>query len=107
MVKNNGWMDFSNPLVHGFKKFMYNLLGPERYAPHEQTIEQLARIVLSERDYENLGKLIAEVFEAGFMRSIDEQKAELNRLGLKITLKTEQKPEGEPIFNQKNPSGSQ
>jgi hypothetical protein len=110
MKKNESrnWMNYvSNPIGHAVRKFVYEILGAERYSPHEQIIEQLTRSIFNDSDYENFGKLVAEIYEAGFMRAVDEQKEELTRLGLKVTLKTTQKTEGVPIFNQKNPADFQ
>jgi hypothetical protein len=90
---------FANPLGQGVKKFFYDLLGPERYPNHEVIIEQVSRVIYNEKDYENLGKCMAEIYEAGFMRAVEEQKAELTRLGLKVNmLKAPEKKEGKSIF---------
>ena len=99
--KNTGnWLNFlSNPLIQGVKKFMYDLLGPERFAPHQDTIEALARTVFNEKDYEYFGKLMAEVYEAGYMRSVEDHRQTLEKMGLQVTLKKSEAQPANPIFN--------
>lgn len=93
------WMDaLSNPIGNAVKKFIVQLLGA-KCNPHERIVDQISRAVYNEKDYEDFGKFIAEVYEAGYMRAIDEHTAELTRLGLKVTLKMIEKPkEVEPLF---------
>ena len=97
---------FSNPMAHGLKKFIHDLLGVEKFVQHQPSVEQISRIVYNQSDYEGIGKLFAKVYEAGFMRAVEEQKSELTRLGLKVSLKAKT-ADAPPIFNQKNPSDHQ
>ena len=97
-----------NPIVPAIKKFVYDLLGPERYTEsHDDTLESVARN-FNEKEYQKFGKLIAEIFEAGYMRSVLEHQAELKRLGLKHNMKygSSTPQPTNPIFK-KNPPDSQ
>lgn len=87
-----------NPVIQGVKKFMFDLLGGERYSLHEEMIEILAHHIRNEKDYERFGKLIAEVYEAGYVKAIDEHAAELKRLGLHVSLKSAEKKPTNPLF---------
>ncbi len=95
-------MNLLNPCVSATKKFVHGLLGDQRYANHDATLEQVARN-FNQKEYETFCKLVAEVYEAGYMRSVEEHHAELKKLGLKTFLRpaTPAQP-SQPIFNQKN-----
>jgi len=99
MSKKESWMNvLSNPIGHAIKKFIIDLLGA-RSNNHQRIVEQVSRSVFNETDYEDFAKFIAEVYEAGYMRAIDEHQTELTKLGLKVTLKrAENKESTNPLF---------
>ena len=96
----------ANPLQGSIKKYVYELIGGDRYLPHEQVIEQLGRNLDNMKGYEDFGKFIAEIYEAGYMRAVTEHETELKRIGLNVTIKRIEK-KAAPIFNQKNPADPQ
>lgn len=84
---------FANHLSHGMKRFVHDLIGASRYLPHEDTIENIANLIKNEKEYKKIGELFVEVFEAGYMKSVEDHKKELEKYGLKVNLK---------LTNQKN-----
>jgi hypothetical protein len=98
----SSWMNLLNPFVHSTKKFVYELIGANRYANHEAILEQLARS-FNQKEYEQFGKFVAEVYEAGYMRSVEEHQVELKKMGLKVFVRPAPAAEPKnPIFNQKS-----
>lgn len=97
-----------NPFQQSLKKYIFDLIKDESFFAHEPSIELLCKNATSPKEYESLGRLFASVYEAGYIRAIDEHRTELNKLGLKATIKTiEKTPDAKPIFNQKNPAAGQ
>ncbi|RDJ35484.1 MAG: hypothetical protein DWQ19_11755 [Crenarchaeota archaeon] len=95
----------SNPFQQSVKKFIYELIGPERYINHDPIVGLLAKNVSTAEEYEQLGKFIAEVYEAGYMRAVEEHDKELKKLGLKTTIKkTEPQGQGPSIFQSEKSS---
>lgn len=96
----------ANPMISGAKQFVHDLIGVERYAPHEPIIEQIARTSIhNDRDYDAFGKFVAEVFEAGYMKSAEDHAVELSKMGMKVSFKRQElnaTKESNPIFNQRN-----
>ncbi len=102
MSKDNmkNWMNYiANPMIPNVKKFVWDLIGAERYTPHDETLETLARTIHNEKDYEKFGKFIAEIYEAGYMRAANEYERELTKIGIKTKLtRVENKKPENPIF---------
>lgn len=84
---------FANHLTNGMKKFVHDLIGVDRYLPHEEVVENIANLIKNEKEYKKIGELFAEIFEAGYMKSVEDHKKELEKYGLKVNLK---------LTNQKN-----
>ncbi len=87
-------------LTQGFKKLCYDLLV-DRYFKHEETVEQVARLITCDKDYERFGKLLMEFYDAGYVKAVEDHQRELQKLGLKIVVKRPEATEPEkknPIF---------
>mgnify|MGYP003339466548 CR=1 FL=1 len=81
-IKMSGWMDyFSNPKSHYLKKIMFDILQ-ERYAKNEDIIDRLSVTLLTENDLNAFVKLITDTYELGYMKSVNDHKAELEKIGL-------------------------
>lgn len=80
------------------KKYMFEMLK-ERYSRNERFVDRLASTVVTKDDYESLGGLMADVYEAGFVRAVDQYKEQLAKVGMKVSIVPEsQQPQGKPIF---------
>lgn len=89
-----------NPLKDGIKKYFLELLGNESYRNNIDIIEDFSREIETEKDYKKIGQLAAAIYEAGWTRAIKEQTAELEKLGLKTTIKRKPEEPKNPIFKQ-------
>ena len=75
----------SNPFSTGAKKVFYEILG-QKYGKHESVIENITENVANEKQYQEFGKLILDVYEAGFFKAIEQHKAALEQYGLKANI---------------------
>jgi len=87
-----------NPQAAAVKKYMFDILQ-ERYRRNERYIERMAAAALTKEDYDGIGSLAADLYEAGFMRAVDQYKDQLAKIGMKVNIVPEAKPQqGKPIF---------
>ena len=71
---------FQNPQSMAIKKHIFDMIK-EKYVKNEKFIERLTTYVTTKEDYESFGSLLVDVYEAGFMRALDQYK---ERWGLPI-----------------------
>ena len=94
-----------NPQAFAIKKYLFDMLK-ERYSRSADYIERLASGVTTKGDYEALGSLMADVYEAGFLRAVDQYKEQLAKMGMKVNVVPESRPSKSiPIFGQSEKSG--
>lgn len=87
-----------NAQAVAIKKYMFEMLK-ERYSKNERFIDRLASTVATKEDYESLGSLVADIYEAGFVRAVDQYKEQLAKVGMKVSIVPESRPpQGKPIF---------
>ena len=67
------------------KRILFNVLN-EKYSNHEMIIERLGYTLQTEADTAQFVKLISELYEAGYAKAINDHKAQLEKLGLKVTM---------------------
>ena len=104
MAKSNDWMQaLTNPMGHVVKKYVFDILQ-ERYGKHEDVLERISRSLVTRNDMENFGRLVAEIYEAGFFKAVNENKEAWEKLGYKpVIKKSAPSPDSQPtIFSQKN-----
>lgn len=90
-MQTSGWNPmFQNPLIYGVKKHLYDLLQ-HRYPKNEAVIEKLAAQVLTEQQYEEIGNLIAAIYEAGYLKAVDDHKDQLEQMGFKANVVSQPK----------------
>lgn len=80
------------------KRYLFEVLK-ERYKKNENFIERMASVVVTKDDYQSLGSFVADLYEAGFMRAVDQYREQMAKMGLKVNVVPESKPpKGESIF---------
>lgn len=90
MAENSNWLNYlSNPKIHYIKKSMFEILK-ERYPKHEVLLERIAFSLQTEKDLQEFLKLVVDIYEIGFLKAVNDQKEQLEKLGLgvKITSRT-------------------
>lgn len=101
--KQSNLFNAMNPLAFGVRKFFLQVLGNTRYVKHQTYIDRLATYVQTEQDYKDMGQLIAEVYETGYMKAVEEHREAIERLGYKTEIKRTDSPtKTEPIFSEKS-----
>jgi hypothetical protein len=75
----------SNPKAFTLKKWFYDLLKMN-YSSHDAIIERVATSLTTDKDLEDFGKLVGQIFEMGFRKAIDEYAKEAEKMGLKVTI---------------------
>lgn len=88
------WSNILNPYGPAFKKFILQLMQDQKYLEHEKCIDKLSTLVGSKEEYEEFGKLILSIWEAGFFKAVDENKEGLRKMGLKVTVKSQDEKSG-------------
>lgn len=73
----------SNPRSFTLKKWFYELLGLQ-YSAHDSIIERISTSLSTEKDVEDFGKLIGQVYEVAYKRAVNDYKVEVEKLGLKV-----------------------
>lgn len=106
MADNQNWFEYiRNPHSYTVKKYLFDILK-ERYEKHDPYINRLVSNMLTQEDVEGFGKLVVDLFEAGFMKAYRESREQLKKLGYDVGIKAEEtKPEAKPIFPQSEKSG--
>lgn len=88
------------------KKYLFELLKG-RYVRNEKFIDRISAGVNTKEDYEALGSLVVDIFETGFMKAVDEYREQFAKMGMKVNVVPDRKPEANAsrIFGQSEKSG--
>lgn len=79
-------MDYlNNPKSHYLKKIMFDILQ-ERYSQNESIIDRLSVMLLTESDLSSFLKLITDTYELGYIKSVNDHKSALEKIGLSATV---------------------
>ena len=68
-------------------KHWCNQLLKHRYQPHEEIIERINSALNTDQDVQDFGKLMMEVYEAGFMKAFNDYKKEAEKRGIRLSIK--------------------
>ena len=99
----DNWVNtLSNPMGHIAKKYLFDLLKEKAYK-HNDIIERISRALVTQNDLKNFGQLMAEVYETGFFKAVEDNKEAWEKLGYKTHITPSEKiVDAKKIFNQKN-----
>lgn len=73
----------SNPRAFTLKKWFYELLHIN-YATHDSIIERVSTSLVTEKDLDEFGKLIGQVYETGYRKAVDDCRKQFEDMGLKV-----------------------
>jgi len=82
-----------NPHSLAIRRYLFEVLK-ERYKKNESYIERIASSVAIKEDYEALGALVADVYESGFMKAVEQYKDQIAKMGYRVQVVPESKPVG-------------
>jgi hypothetical protein len=102
MTSQNNWFEYiRNPHSYTVKKYLFEVMGAERYVKHDKYLDRIVSHMLTQDDVDSFGKLIVDIFEAGFMKAFNESREQFKKLGYNVGIKPEEKKsESKPIFPQ-------
>lgn len=84
------WIDsLFNARGNYLKKAIFEILQ-EKFMNHENIIERISGNLQTESDYNSFLKLIAEVYEVGYIKAVKDHQQQLQKIGLIATIKKEQ-----------------
>lgn len=99
------WMHyFRNPHSFVLKKYMFDLLK-DKYGDHEPIINRLSSYLIVKDDIEAFGRLMATLYEAGFLRAVEQYQSGLEKSGYRVSITATTNEAAPKIFNQKNQAG--
>ncbi len=75
----------ANPRAFTLRKWFYDLLKLD-YAAHDSTVERISTSLATEKDLEDFGKLIGQVFETGYKKAVEDYRQKLEEMGIKVQL---------------------
>lgn len=78
----------ANPRSFTLKKWLAELLK-EKYVPHDQIADRVATALVTEKDMESFGKLMVDVYEKGYLKAVEDYRAQFEKLGVKINVVAE------------------
>lgn len=73
----------SNPRAFTLRKWFYDLLKVN-YVDHDPIIERVGTSLTTQKDLEDFGKLIGQVYDTGYRKAVEDYKKEIEKLGLKV-----------------------
>ena len=79
----------SNPRSFTLKKWVSEIIKKD-FQQHETIIERISTSLSTEKDLEDLGKLIMGVYESAYKKAVDDYKKEFEKLGVKISIGTQE-----------------
>lgn len=93
---------FHNPILISLQKFVIGMIGETKFSENALVVESISRCVHNEQDYERVGRLLATVYHAGYMKSVEDHERELAKLGIKVSFNYPTK--SSPIFGDQEKS---
>jgi hypothetical protein len=78
------WLSLmANPKTHAVKKMMYEFLK-DKYPAHDQIIERLSTAMQTEGDIQAFFKMVVDIYEKGYIKSVDDHKEQLAKAGISV-----------------------
>ena len=76
-----------NPNARLLAKPIFELLG-NRYTRNQKTIERVALSLQTHDDVQAFLKLLVDIYEAGYLRAVEEHREKLEKLGYDVRVTT-------------------
>jgi len=87
---NNYFQFMTNPKTFAIKKYMFEILH-QKYPEHEQIVERMANSIMTEKDFTDFNKLVAAIYETGYLKAVNDYRDQLAKMGLKVSVVPEKK----------------
>jgi hypothetical protein len=84
------WMQYlKNPHTFAIQKYLSELI-PERYLERRDFIERICGHLMTQKDVEDFGSLVMDIYESGFFRAIRQYKEQFENMGIPTNVITNQ-----------------
>jgi hypothetical protein len=85
------WFEaMQNPRGWTLRKTLYEFLKA-RYQKNEEILDRISLHLVTEKDNKQFFQLITDVYEMGFLQAVEQQKSQLEKLGLKVNITSDKK----------------
>lgn len=86
--KNNNWFEaMRSPHLLAIKKYIHQMLTDAGAPYTKETDQLLARLgnsLVTQDDVESFGHFVVSIYEAGFLKSMEQHKEGLAKLGIEV-----------------------
>ena len=76
---------FTDPKIQQIKKLVFEI-SKTKYVENEEIIESLCSLILTKHDGEKFIKLIMDIYESGYKKSVNDHKEILEKLGYSVKI---------------------
>ena len=83
--KSNFIRYMANPRSFTLKKWFAELLKAE-YMQHDEIIDRIASSLTTEKDLEQFGKLVSNIYEMAYKKAVEDYVKEAEKLGVKVSI---------------------
>lgn len=81
----------NNPYQQAMKKHVYDILKEKYTVEHDETIVRLTHMLATEDDYKKLGKLIADLYEKGYLTAKEQYEDIFKKHGIRVKVVPQEK----------------
>lgn len=75
----------ANPRAFTLKTWLTQMLQ-QKFEPHESIVERVAPSLTTDSDLKSFSALMGEIFQAGYMRAVNDYRVQLEKHGMKINV---------------------
>lgn len=88
---NNNFVQYAaNPRAFTLKKWLSQILQ-SRFPKHEQIVERISSSLITDKDLEDFGILIGDVYEVAYMKAVEEYRVQFEKMGINVVIDKEVK----------------
>lgn len=84
--KNETQQYMNNPKAYTLKKWFMELLKKRYNQNHNDIVDRVSLSLATDKDLQEFGSLIAEVFESGYYKAVEDYKEQAEKAGLNIKI---------------------
>jgi hypothetical protein len=74
-----------NQKTVALKKFLVQILEG-KYPPYDDIISRMGHHLITDNDYASFGKMLSEIYEAGYLKAVAEYREQLAKLNIRVNV---------------------
>lgn len=75
----------ANPRTYTLKRWLAEILK-DKYPKHDGIIERVGTSIVTEKDMQDFGSMITEVYELAYRKAVSDYREEFEKLGVKVSV---------------------